>query len=416
MTVRSHAVIVANPNPILVFDRSEVGVTTLRKEAVGVDQLEVRINSPSGVLLAKSGPTGSCQTGSWVRDGMTFYLQDASVDRPPDPHWTLATVRVHVCQRPFMESVSRSRFAQENRSDTLSLNGRRALVAGWFSFGDGGGTAGDLMARDLVCSWLESGGCTFDCALESPFIGGVQWHSVDPKQYHYLIFVCGPVDKDNPQLAELFARFSDSVRIGINLSLSEPLEQWNPFRVLFERDSSRCRRPDITFLSQTPQIPTVGLILRDPITIHVDRNRHHHVHEALRELLSSLDVATVEIDTRLDLSRNALRSAAAVESLVARMDVIITTRLHGLVFALKHGIPVLAIDPIAGGSNVYQQAEAVGWPIVFLPEELGIEELRTAFARCLTDEAKALALQCHKRAVTLLDGIADDFLSALDTY
>ena len=50
--------------------------------------------------------------------------------------------------------------------------------------------------------------------------------------------------------------------------------------------------------------------------------------------------------------RRELRTAEEVESLIARMDVVLTTRLHGLVLALKHGVPVVAIDPIAGGAKL----------------------------------------------------------------
>ena len=40
----------------------------------------------------------------------------------------------------------------------------RTLVVGWFSFETMGTTAGDLLARDLVCRWLSGAGVTFDVA------------------------------------------------------------------------------------------------------------------------------------------------------------------------------------------------------------------------------------------------------------
>jgi polysaccharide pyruvyl transferase WcaK-like protein len=45
-------------------------------------------------------------------------------------------------------------------------------------------------------------------------------------------------------------------------------------------------------------------------------------------------------------------------------DVVVTTRLHGLVLALKQGVPVLAVDPVAGGARVATQAAAWGWPVL----------------------------------------------------
>jgi Polysaccharide pyruvyl transferase len=49
---------------------------------------------------------------------------------------------------------------------------------------------------------------------------------------------------------------------------------------------------------------------------------------------------------------------------IARADVVVTTRLHGLVLALTQGMPVLAVDPVAGGAKVATQAAAWGWPVL----------------------------------------------------
>jgi hypothetical protein len=46
------------------------------------------------------------------------------------------------------------------------------------------------------------------------------------------------------------------------------------------------------------------------------------------------------------------------------MDLVVTTRLHGLVLALKNAVPTLAADPVAGGAKVSAQAQAWSWPAV----------------------------------------------------
>ncbi len=53
----------------------------------------------------------------------------------------------------------------------------------------------------------------------------------------------------------------------------------------------------------------------------------------------------------------------------ARLDAVVTTRLHGLVFALRAGVPVLAVDPVAGGGKVTAQAAALGWPALITAEQ-----------------------------------------------
>jgi GT2 family glycosyltransferase/glycosyltransferase involved in cell wall biosynthesis/aminoglycoside phosphotransferase (APT) family kinase protein len=88
--------ICACPNPIDIADFSGTAVTALAWAATGVDILEVRVGAPDGPLFARSGPIGSKTTGEWVRDGMTFYLQDASGGQPDLAANTIATVTMHV--------------------------------------------------------------------------------------------------------------------------------------------------------------------------------------------------------------------------------------------------------------------------------------------------------------------------------
>jgi hypothetical protein len=53
-------------------------------------------------------------------------------------------------------------------------------VAGWFSVEKTGATAGDLLAKDLVCEWGKQAGYAYDIALASQFGVLVDWAVVDP--------------------------------------------------------------------------------------------------------------------------------------------------------------------------------------------------------------------------------------------
>jgi hypothetical protein len=287
----------------------------------------------------------------------------------------------------------------------------KTLVAGWFSFEQMGASAGDLLARDLACAWLEAAGHRWDVALAPPFSGGVDWRSVDPAEYTHLLFVCGPFGNGWP-ITELLPRFAGCRLVGLNLSMLEPLEVWDPFHVLYERDSSRQARPDITFLAPPKRVPVVGLVLIDTQPEY-KQDLHQSANDALRRLAASGEMATVEIDTRLDVNRTGLRSPAEVESLIARMDVVLTTRLHGTVLALKNGVPVVAIDPVAGGAKIRRQAEAVGWPVVFVADRVTDAALREAFAYCLTPEARVKARECGEEARRKVREVRDQFIAAL---
>jgi hypothetical protein len=292
--------------------------------------------------------------------------------------------------------------------------GNRVLVTGWFSWSDGAATAGDLLARDVACRWLDEAGRDFDVANAPAFGDGVDWRQVDPAEYSDVVFVCGPVEAGR-RIDYLLQQFGGSRWTGLDVTMLRPLETWNPFDVLIERDSSATARPDLAFVAQSDALPLVGVVLVEPYwPEYPDRDRQPQAREAVSRLLASRPAVRVAIDTQLPANETGLRSAAEVQSAIARMDVVVTTRLHGLVLALKHGVPAIALDPVAGGAKITQQAAAVGWPTVFSSGEFRDDELKTAFDFCLTEEARQLAAECATHAKFALDEARRQFLDSFD--
>ncbi|URD52533.1 polysaccharide pyruvyl transferase family protein [Chroococcidiopsis sp. CCNUC1] len=289
----------------------------------------------------------------------------------------------------------------------------KALVAGWFSFERCNTTAGDLMARNLACEWLEYAGYTYDVALAAPFVGGVDWRSVDPNTYSHVVFVCGPFPLKTYATGFLH-HFNNCHLIGLNLSMIEPLNIWNPFDVLIERDSSVAARPDITFISRQAKVPVVGIILVHPQPEYGDKGKHQAANDAVNRLIASQEMVAVPIDTGLDPNTTNLRTAAEIESIIARMDVVVTTRLHGTVLALKNGVPSISIDPISGGAKILLQTEKIGWPIAFPIDSLSDEMLQQAFKYCLSEAARTQARECRDRAIKLVEQVRNEFVLALD--
>ena len=89
--------ITASPNPIQVCDGG-LGQTTIFWNVTGileededeeVAEVEVRVGSETGNLLAAGDITGNAETGEWVTDGMVFYL----LDRATGDLLDLVTVR-----------------------------------------------------------------------------------------------------------------------------------------------------------------------------------------------------------------------------------------------------------------------------------------------------------------------------------
>jgi parallel beta-helix repeat protein len=89
----------ASPNPIPVSASAVYGMTALSWTAPGAEIVEVRIGSPNGTLFAFTGSRGSAQTGPWVTDGMTFYLQDITGGKPLTAENTLATLVIRLQRR-----------------------------------------------------------------------------------------------------------------------------------------------------------------------------------------------------------------------------------------------------------------------------------------------------------------------------
>lgn len=233
---------------------------------------------------------------------------------------------------------------------------------------------------------------------------------VDPDAYSHLVFVCGPLG-NGPPVDELLRRFEGKKRIGVNVTMLDYLGNWNPFDLLIERDSSRTSHPDICFAVESSTVPVVALTLIDSQPEYGERNRLEYANKLIQELLEGFDVATVSVNTRLDVDQS-LRSARAIESLIAKADVVISTRLHGMVLGLKNGVPVVAIDSVSGGAKIARQAATIGWPVCLSIDEIDMEDLRKAFRYCLSEAAGQDARRVAQRAAEIGAGLRSEFVTA----
>ena len=86
----------ASPNPVPVTAGTRYGSTTLTWNAPDAGVIEIHVGSPNGPLFTQQGNSGTAQTGTWVADGTTFYLQDVTGGKALTLANTLATVVVHL--------------------------------------------------------------------------------------------------------------------------------------------------------------------------------------------------------------------------------------------------------------------------------------------------------------------------------
>ncbi|EST36938.1 hypothetical protein N566_15640 [Streptomycetaceae bacterium MP113-05] len=267
------------------------------------------------------------------------------------------------------------------------MSGGRTLLTGWFSLLHGEATAGDVLALRHVRARLELAGVPFDVAW-SPGLhpGALSLQDTDPQRYGRLLFVGGPVHGE--QIAALHERFGHCYRIAVGVSTLDPADPaLSGFHRVMSRDGPGTLRGRVDLAASAPAeqpVPVAGVVLAGGQHTYGVRHRHERVTETLTSWLAGKDCARLELDARLD-AHDWRRTATCGQylSVVERLDVVVTDRLHGLVLALRSGVPALAVDPVAGGSRVVAQARVCRWPAVLETEDVSPRLLDHWWSWCL---------------------------------
>lgn len=276
----------------------------------------------------------------------------------------------------------------------------RVLVTGWSSFLDGEATAGDVLSMEAVHHSLLEAGIDVDVAW-SPRLraDGLSLEQADPNTYTHLLFVCGPAH--GRQVRQLHERFVHCRRLAVGVSIVVPNDPAvTGFHRIIARDQDDARpHRDLAAIAQCAQVPVVGVVLAHAQHEYGNRQRHDDVHAVLTSWLGRQDCARLAFDTRLDSHDWRFpHTPGQLESVIRRLDVVITTRMHGLILALKNGIPALAVDPIAGGAKVSAQAAAWGWPAMVMADSLTEAQLDQWWDWFRSVECAVLAARCKREA------------------
>jgi hypothetical protein len=258
---------------------------------------------------------------------------------------------------------------------------------GHFSLADAGATFGDTTAMRIVLDCLNEVGIPFDVAcLPENGYDGVDLHRIDPGEYTIAIFVCGPWD--DHYAGWTFDRFEHCVRIGVNLSVVRQRDQ--DFDVLFARDAEDIHEPDLVFAAEAvPELPLAGLFLVHPQREYRELGAYEAVEAAVNAYFDRGEAVAIPLDTRHVGNQTSTRSLGQLDALLRRVDFVVTTRLHGLVFSLRAGTPAIAIDPIIGGGKVTAQARAIGWPYVVGVENVSADRIADLAHAAMTADAVA---------------------------
>ncbi|MEV0598006.1 polysaccharide pyruvyl transferase family protein [Streptomyces sp. NPDC050315] len=270
----------------------------------------------------------------------------------------------------------------------------RTLLTGWFSFDDGEVTVGDALAQRRVSQALTACGIAHDTAWSRGFAPEcMPLDAADPAAYGHVVFTCGPVHGE--QLRRLHRQFSSCRRLAVGVSVIDPGDPAvTGFDRVFARDEPTAA-PAVDLAAGAPLHsvpPLAGVVLTYGQGEYAERRRHDTVGGALIEWLTRLDCTRVAADTRLAI--DDWRHCATPEQfmgLAARLDAVVTNRLHGMVLGLRAGTPVLAVDPVLGGAKVTAQARALRWPAVIPADEVTPKALDRWWEWCLSPAGQAAA-------------------------
>ena len=147
------------------------------------------------------------------------------------------------------------------------------------------------------------------------------------------------------------------------------------------------------------QLPVIGVVLVEPYEPENGaRDRQSAARAAVQRLIDSREAAIVDIDTRLERTARASGRRTRFSSHRADGRSRHNTAARACL-ALKAGVPALAIDPVAGGAKIRQQAEALGSPHFSVADELVDADLSAVLDTCLSEEARVLARACAARGL-----------------
>ncbi|MER7082118.1 Polysaccharide pyruvyl transferase [Saccharopolyspora kobensis] len=292
----------------------------------------------------------------------------------------------------------------------------RVLITGWPSFLHGEATAGDVLSMRHLAAELTARDIRNETAWSPRFVpGALGLDDARPADYTHLVFVCGPAH--GWQVCDLHSRFPDCTRVAVGVSV---LDEADPavtgFHRVLPRDGVGEPAVDLSAPVDAREVPVAGVVLAPGQPEYGNSRRHEEVHAELRSWLNDLDAAVLELDTRL--TGDDWRLCSTVDEFVAlvdRIDVMVTTRLHGLVLALSRGKPVLAVDPVRGGGKMSAQAEAWQWPAVLQPGQFLGGDPRSLLDRwwawCLRAAGKSAARQSSTTSSPLVAAGVDALLA-----
>ena len=301
---------------------------------------------------------------------------------------------------------------------------QRLLVC-WYGSFAGHGTVGDLRSLETLASHLVGCGHVVSHATadQIEIVGArrVDWQQVASTDLDAVLFVCGPILSFHPQTNSLFDRFKHNRMAGVGVSLMPKTDPGfsNPFEIVFAREGGERRYGDLAIIAPLGTHRSANSSLKVGVSLRGLQHEYgaHRCRweETARLAHEAAHAAIAEGGEIVVLENHLTRSglgADEIERRYAECDLVITSRFHGAITALRHGVPYIAIDQISGGAKIISLLSALPWPHAYEIDSIDAETLKGAAIELSQRPDRELLFSTRDKAVKG----ANETLAAVDRW
>ena len=142
---------------------------------------------------------------------------------------------------------------------------------------------------------------------------------------------------------------------------------------------------------------TIGLSMRGPQNEYgteacLSKQLDETINSALSEIETWKNTRVIKIENHLQ--RSGL-SPSEIEDQYRSCDLVISSRFHGCMMALRHLVPFIAIDQIKNGAKVLNLVGETGWPHVYQVDKIKFGQI-VSDARALLSGTQTQSLTTSK--------------------
>lgn len=288
----------------------------------------------------------------------------------------------------------------------LQPRGCAPIALIWWGSWPRGATLGDRLAVDNLSAGLTRAGVDHSVLSHPSHAGPGHRPTPDPaalaSRLSTLVFVCGPLVQTK-RMRRLLAACGHARKLAAGVSLLQSQEVLNrQLDGVVARDGVRIPgspgahgaiRPgrfDLAISHCDPPLERprpaslaaarIGVCLRGRQKDYgLGRDRSSAVQALFSEVLALQPGQVQPIDTVL----SATNAPEHIQAQFAAVDLVLTTRLHGSLLGLAAGVPVIAVDQIAGGGKLTEVLGRISWPHLYAAEALTTDSLLALLQRCI---------------------------------